>query len=147
MSSSGRVTWGYHGVTAGLTQANTSVGKCYFHVLNTYNYMYYVFFNILIYIIYKRTLVVSSIALAEWRLGKVLRPAWKVLILYLVHRLFFVPGFHTIFMYIFFTHMHVFLHYYVYDLLMLLARNFYSLFCLLTEYVVYLFHFFLSLSD
>ena len=65
MSSSWRVTWGCHGVTTWLTQANTSIEQCYFQVLNTYNYMYYIFFNIRVYIVYKKTLVVSNIALAK----------------------------------------------------------------------------------
>ena len=49
MSSPRRVVWGCHGVITWLTQTNTSVGQCYFQVLNNYNYMYYVFFNIHIY--------------------------------------------------------------------------------------------------
>ena len=55
MSSPRRITWGCRGVTTWLTQANTSVGQCYFQVLNNYNYIYYVFFNIHIYCIQKNT--------------------------------------------------------------------------------------------
>ena len=40
MSSPGRITWGCHGVTAWFTQANTSVGQYYFHVLITYIRIY-----------------------------------------------------------------------------------------------------------
>ena len=53
MSFLGKVMWGCHGLTAWLTLANTSVGQCYFQVLNNYKYMYYVFFNIHIYCIQK----------------------------------------------------------------------------------------------
>ena len=47
--------------------------------------------------------------------------------------------------YIYYTYMYVFLHHYVFDLSVLQTRNFYSLFCLLTKYVVYSLLSFLSL--
>ena len=97
------------------------------------SYMYYIFLTIRIYII-QRTLVVSRVALTRWCLGKVFRPARKILKLYLVYRLISVLWLlHDAFILI----LVCFLTSYVFDLSILQIRNFYSLVCSFIEYVVY----------
>ena len=103
-----------------------------------------VFSLIYIYIVYKKTLVVSSVALAEWCLWKVFRLVQKVLKLYLVHRLFLHPDFYTILIYMCFIYLYVFLLHYIFNLSMFQVKNFYSLFYSFTEYVVYSLYSFLS---
>ena len=102
---------------------------------------------VLIYII-QRTLVDSSVALSWWCLKKVFRPAQNVLKLYLVHMLFLELEYLTFTWYFYTCVLHiysyVFLPHVVFDLSMLQAKIFYSLFYSFTEYVVYSLPHFLS---
>ena len=62
----GRVMWGCHGIAMWFTQANTNVGQgyiSYFLILLLKIYTYYAFKNV--YLLLKRTPVVSSFALAR----------------------------------------------------------------------------------
>ena len=85
-SSIGNVTWRCHSVIAWLTQANTSVGQIYYFLIFNIKSIYVLCFHTYIY--YKRTLVVSSFALARRRLEKVLGQP-KIFLSEVVHRLFF----------------------------------------------------------
>ena len=72
-SSTWRVTWGYHGVIAWVTQANTTVEQIYYFLIFNIKSIYVLYFHTYMY--YKRILVVSNFALAKRWLKKIFKPA------------------------------------------------------------------------